>query len=305
MNEPENEVAESDEKVNSPIPRIDITGKEFGTLTALEFVRTSDWNTGWKCVCRCGVIRVINGWFLRSGKTTHCGCLDGNQYQTLTDSHEKRGPAFFCYCGMMTRCFNPNCKKFGDYGGVGITVCERWHNRTVFCEDMGDRPSRKHSLHRVDNDANYSCGKCDECIIKGWDRNVVWALPSVQARTRSSNHLLAYGGETLCMMDMAEKHRVSYFALRNRIRHGWTTEDAIETPIEPDHAIEYKGKIYTQKGLAKACKINLSTLRSRLRKGCSVEAAVEHPLIPRGSQKGKGVLVITQMPNETAPLRVG
>lgn len=104
------------------------------------------------------------------------------------------------------------------------------------------------------------------------------------------------------MMDMAEKHGISYFVLRNRLtRDKWTVEAAIETPIEQDIPIVYKGKEYTQSGLAREKGILLSTLRGRLRKGWSVEAAVDVPLMQKGSRTGKGVLVITQMPNALVP----
>lgn len=62
---------------------------------------------------------------------------------------------------MRQRCFNPRSPKFADYGARGITVCERWRTSFVsFLVDMGQKPSAKHSIDRIDNDGNYEPANC-------------------------------------------------------------------------------------------------------------------------------------------------
>ena len=70
-------------------------------------------------------------------------------------------PEYIGWRSMKARCLNPNVKAFPDYGGRGITVCERWRDSfDNFLADMGSRPSAKHSIDRIDNDGNYEPDNC-------------------------------------------------------------------------------------------------------------------------------------------------
>jgi hypothetical protein len=73
---------------------------------------------------------------------------------------------------MLGRCRNPNDKKYEDYGGRGISVCERWENSFAdFLADMGERPSEKHTLDRINNDGNYEPGNCRWATSKQQNNN--------------------------------------------------------------------------------------------------------------------------------------
>ena len=73
--------------------RIDITGKQFGRLTVLNYAGEGQWN----CKCECGNEVTIRTYNLNSGNTKSCGCLQkerasefshisliGNRYGKLT-----------------------------------------------------------------------------------------------------------------------------------------------------------------------------------------------------------------------------
>jgi hypothetical protein len=73
-----------------------------------------------------------------------------------------RPPEYKCWSGAKQRVTNRNCPAYPDYGGRGITMCDRWMNSlAAFLADMGPRPSPKHTLDRFpNNNGNYEPGNC-------------------------------------------------------------------------------------------------------------------------------------------------
>ena len=99
-----------------------------------------------------------------------------------------RSPEFRIWTGIKTKCFNSKSDRYEDYGGVGVTMCQRWKDNFVpFFEDLGSKPSPGHRLLRNDLDGNYSCGKCEECLSKKWVLNCRWGSVTEQNRTRRSS----------------------------------------------------------------------------------------------------------------------
>jgi hypothetical protein len=71
-----------------------------------------------------------------------------------------KAPEYKVWQGMKQRCRNPRNGRYPEYGGRGITLCERWDSFEVFWEDMGPRPSPDHSIDRIDTNGNYEPGNC-------------------------------------------------------------------------------------------------------------------------------------------------
>lgn len=141
------------------------------------------------CRCECGTEREVLVTNLQRGGSNSCGCArretssqrmrvfnqDHNRSpvmrehkrritaaRNLTHGSSKRGaetPTYRTWKAMWARCTNPNVPHWKDYGGRGITICERWRSFENFLADMGDRPEGR-SIDRIDVNGNYEPSNC-------------------------------------------------------------------------------------------------------------------------------------------------
>lgn len=159
----------------------DLTGKTFGRLTVIGLVGSDvRGRLRWLCDCECRNEKVIRGDHLRRDAIKSCGCL--NKEHSLKHGHNTRfgrTPTYVTWEAMRHRCYYSKHKNFHRYGGRGITICDHWHEFKNFLADMGEKPPGL-SIDRINNDGNYSCGKCEQCLASGWRANCRWATQSEQ-----------------------------------------------------------------------------------------------------------------------------
>jgi len=110
---------------DSATPRYhDMTGQVFGRLTALRYLRSNGTNTYWLVRCLCGNEFTTQRSALVTGHTHHAGLRKHGLAGTR---------AHMSWISMNTRCHNPNRNNWADYGGRGISICERWRRFLTLC----------------------------------------------------------------------------------------------------------------------------------------------------------------------------
>ncbi len=209
----------------SPLPNKwikDYRGQKFHRLTVVSFARIRPRGGAvWNCICECGAQTTATVSDLRSGHTKSCGCLSAERMRAMRTTHGRSDtPEYNIWQGMLSRCYNPHSKIYRHYGGRGIKVCERWHTSfEKFFADMGKRPSRRHSVERINNNADYSPQNCQ------------WATRVKQANNTRQNHYATYLGKTQSIADWARELNIPYHRLRARILRGVSIERAFTHQI--------------------------------------------------------------------------
>ena len=117
---------------------------------------------------------------------------------------------------MKSRCFNSKILGYHNYGGRGITVCDRWaYSFENFYADMGDPPDEGMSIDRIDNDGPYSPDNCR------------WATLEEQGRNKRTTRFLTFEGESLIVKDWLKKTGTNKSTYYRRLKRGLTPEQAL------------------------------------------------------------------------------
>lgn len=173
-------------------------------------------------LCECGQSKLIRAAHVIRGATQSCGCLlaESVKRQRNTNTHHlSHTPEYRSWRMMNQRCYEPSLDAYPWYGGKGITVCDRWRNSfETFLSDMGVKPSPRHTIDRIDVTGHYEPSNCR------------WTDAKSQAINRTSTRWVSFGNSTRNMSEWAKLVGLSTAAIRYRLRHGWSLEDALFTP---------------------------------------------------------------------------
>ncbi len=205
-------------------PRRYQAGDRFGSYELVS-VTTRDGRRYWQCKCDCGKSRELRAEHLDRFQGRTCLCSHPSKTHGLSKTRE-----YSIWAKMLLRCYRPENDNYRWYGAIGHYVCERWRDSFEnFLADMGEAPSTKHTLDRIDTTGSYTCGHCDECNERGQPENCRWATKAVQVRNCKNNINITHDGRTMILKDWARELGINYHVLYNRMhRDGKSFEDSIK-----------------------------------------------------------------------------
>ena len=152
----------------------DHAGKKFGKMTAIKRNGKIGDSIAWDIICDCGTEKTISAKNLTRSKS--CGCLVLEKQDIGLSKRKRHGfcprsghvPEYGVWKAMIQRCHNPKNKHYNNYGGRGISVCDKWRKFEAFYSDMGKRPE-KMTIERLNNNGDYEFSNCK--WVSRYDQN--------------------------------------------------------------------------------------------------------------------------------------
>lgn len=215
-------------------------GRIFGRLTVVDrhTLYPKDGNHAYLCRCECGSEKVVRWKNLIRGTTKSCGCLQNEWHQKMAEVKKARvakkqekyrayleklaavqpdgipvtkHPLFNTWRCMQKRCHDPNHDKYQFYGAKGVTVCDRWRESfKAFVEDMGPKPTPRHTLDRKDGAKGYSPDNCRWATVYEQRSNTTSATP----------HLVTLFGKTYLLVDLCRTYNLDRDKIVAAIKSG-------------------------------------------------------------------------------------
>jgi len=195
-----------------------IKGKEYGFLKLTGVFKRPQINNKTRfyveAVCKCGVVNYYPLYNLSIGKTKSCGCHRKNLMKGRFVTHGMTGHKLYTtWVKIKERVFYTKDVNYKNYGGRGIKICPEWMDFKNFVRDMGDKPSPKHSIDRINNDGDY----CKE--------NCRWATSFDQAQNKRNNVYIELHGEKKLVCKLARDYGMDRDKVMRKLKSGVLPED--------------------------------------------------------------------------------
>lgn len=135
------------------------------------------------------------------------------------------------WSGMHERCERKRHMAYCQYGGRGISVCDEWTSYLTFAKwAIANGYAADLTLDRLDNDKGYSPDNCR------------WATAKEQANNKRNNHLVTLNGVSHTIAEWSELLGIKKTTIKERLKCGWTDEQALTTPVRKRKGADMKGE---------------------------------------------------------------
>lgn len=261
-------------------------GKRYGRLTVVNIEWPPPKNyMRWRVRCDCGAEKLVVPYYVAHGKTQSCGCLK-EELKAKRDSD----PLRYRWEGIVGGCCDPNHPFYKNNGKRGISICDEWKDDYTTFRDWALENGWEDGkcIARRDTDGDYTPENCVCCTR------------AELAKLHDTGRKVVYYGEKWRLIDLCEIKGVSLNTVRNRLRRGWSVEDALDKPpqqrrgtgvpakkrgLDQSWVVIYRGEKWGITALCKWKGIKYATLMGRLERGMSLEMAVDTPVGPYHKRK--------------------
>lgn len=204
----------------------DYTGLRFGRVTVLSQSVGHRYTLYGVCVCDCGVEKIIRISHLVRGKIVSCGCSTRERIAILNKKHGLSKTSMHnIWKNIKVRCKDKSNK---NYGGRGISICDKWDESfEAFLQDMGPRPSNKHSIDRIDNNGNYEPSNCRWATAKEQANN---KRKAIHPTSHKDGKKLTFNGVTKSLYEWGKDLNGGPTLVGHRLNRGWDLQKALTTP---------------------------------------------------------------------------
>ena len=136
--------------------------------------------------------------------------------QFVAEHNENKTKLHRIWSAMRERCGDVHNKRYANYGGRGIKVCDEWQDYRTFSKwAKANGYTEGLTIDRIDFNGNYEPENCR------------WATRKMQNRNYSRNHFITYNGKTQCAQDWAEETGIKAVTILWRLKHGKTIQQAL------------------------------------------------------------------------------
>lgn len=174
--------------------------KRSGRLVVIEDFRNEKGLHVCRCKCDCGNEKIVRACHIESKAIKSCGCINIENGVERFYVHGMKGTIIYKrWTTMRRRCYDKNFVGYENYGGRGITVCERWLEFQNFYDDMHETfnnhvnefGEKDTTLDRIDVNGNYEPSNCR------------WATKSEQSINKRDVRIYQYHGNEYNIRQLA------------------------------------------------------------------------------------------------------